>query len=56
LYVHAKLRPVETIPGMRERRKVEGVNSSMVYLTYYKDFVNVTMYPQHNNNNKRDNQ
>jgi hypothetical protein len=32
---------VETIPGMREgrqRRMIEGVNSSMIYATYYKNF------------------
>jgi hypothetical protein len=34
-----KIRPVKTVPGMEERgkrRMVEGVNSSMIYLIYYK--------------------
>jgi hypothetical protein len=41
MYVNGKMRPVETIPGMgRERIKENGggVNSSMMYLTYCKNF------------------
>jgi hypothetical protein len=30
---------------------MEGVNLSMIYLMYYKTFVNAAMYAQHNNNN-----
>jgi hypothetical protein len=33
IYVNGKMRPVETIPGMgerRERKMMEGVNSSMM--------------------------
>jgi hypothetical protein len=43
MYVNAKMVPVETIPvvGEREgwiRREVMGVNSSMIYLIYCKNF------------------
>jgi hypothetical protein len=42
------MRPVETIPGMGEgRRKMEGVNSTMIYR---KNFCKSQMYPQYNNN------
>jgi hypothetical protein len=39
MYVNGKIRPVETIAGMGwgERRMVEGVNSSMLYLIYCKN-------------------
>jgi hypothetical protein len=44
------MRPVETIPGMggkRERRMMKG----RIQLWHtVNTFVNVTMYPQHNNN------
>jgi hypothetical protein len=48
MYVNGKMRPVETIPGMMGRGlmgKDGGVNSSMIYLIYCKNFVNATMYP-----------
>jgi hypothetical protein len=34
----------------RYRRMMEGMNSTMIY---HKNFVNVTAYPQYNNNKKR---
>jgi hypothetical protein len=40
-YVNAKMIAVETTPGMGGgmiRRAVEGVNSSMIYLIYCKNF------------------
>jgi hypothetical protein len=40
MYVNAKMMPVETHPGIRDgggRREMEGVNSSMIYLTYCKN-------------------
>jgi hypothetical protein len=48
MYVNGKRVTVEAIPGMGEgeyRRMVEGVNSSMIYLIYCRNFVNATMYP-----------
>jgi hypothetical protein len=42
MHVNRKMRPVETIPGMRGRvikEKVEGVNSSMIYLIYCKELL-----------------
>jgi hypothetical protein len=41
MYVNEKLWPVETIPGMGEKgikRVMEWVNSSKIYLMYYKNF------------------
>jgi hypothetical protein len=39
MYVNRKIIPVVTIPGMeRCRRMVEGINSSMIYLIYCKNF------------------
>jgi hypothetical protein len=38
MYINAKMIPVETIPGMRARRVVEGVNSNMLYLIHCKKF------------------
>jgi hypothetical protein len=49
--VNAKMIPVETPPvirvegGKEKRRKVEGVNSSMIYLIHYNNLCNATMYP-----------
>jgi hypothetical protein len=37
--------PVETIAGMGERGIVEGVNSSMIYLIYCKNFCNYHNVP-----------
>jgi hypothetical protein len=54
MYVNEKIRPVETIQGIGERRyrrMMEWVNSSMIYLTYVTTLVNATMYPKHNNKN-----
>jgi hypothetical protein len=50
MHEKGKMRRVETILGMGEmgqRRMVEGVNSTMIIV---RTFVNVTMYPQYNNN------
>jgi hypothetical protein len=47
MYVNAKMIPVEIIPGNRGEGNegvVEGVNSSMIYLTHCKNFVNTPMY------------
>jgi hypothetical protein len=46
------MRPVETIPrigrgGIKENDR--GGDSTMVYFIYCKNFVNATMYSQHNN-------
>jgi hypothetical protein len=41
MYVNVKIRPVEPIPGMGEggiKENGGGVNSSMIYLIYYKNF------------------
>jgi hypothetical protein len=41
MYVNGKMIPVETNPGMgvgEIRRMVEGMNSIMIYLIYYKKF------------------
>jgi hypothetical protein len=42
MYVNGKMRPVNTIPGMGgegiKERMIEGVNSTMIYLVYCKNF------------------
>jgi hypothetical protein len=41
MYANGKVRPAETAPGMGVGEKMEndgGVNSSMLYLIYCKDF------------------
>jgi hypothetical protein len=41
MYVSAKTIPVETVPGIRSRgykRAMEGMNLSMIYLIYFKNF------------------
>jgi hypothetical protein len=39
MYINGNMRPLETIPGVGEGRdKDGGVNSSMIYLMYYKNF------------------
>jgi hypothetical protein len=41
MYVNGKMRPAETVPGMGEGGMKEpggGVNSSMIYLIYCKNF------------------
>jgi hypothetical protein len=49
MYVNAKMRPVEIIPGMGDKGEwmVEGVNSSMIGYIWYiaRTFVNATLYP-----------
>jgi hypothetical protein len=46
-----KMRPVRTIPGMGEGgMKVNDGGGEFNY--DIRTYVNVTMYPQHNNNNK----
>jgi hypothetical protein len=48
MYINRKLRPIETIPEMEERGKrrvMEWANSSMIYMIYCKNFVNITMDP-----------
>jgi hypothetical protein len=40
-YVNVKIIPIETIPRMGrggQRRAMEGVNSSMIYLKHFKNF------------------
>jgi hypothetical protein len=50
MYINGKMRPVEIIAGIGggEIKKIgEGVNSTMIYLIYFKNFlVNAIMYPQ----------
>jgi hypothetical protein len=47
MYLNAKKIPVETIPGMGvQRRVIEGVNSSMIYLIHY-------TLTQHNNKKRK---
>jgi hypothetical protein len=41
MYKNGKMRPVETIPGMEGgaiKEMMEGVNSTMLYLIYCKNF------------------
>jgi hypothetical protein len=55
MYVNGKMRPVKTVPGMgrgRDRRMVEGVNSSMIYLIYCKNFCKCQCTPTQHNNKK----
>jgi hypothetical protein len=52
MYENGKLRPVETIlriGGGGIRRMMEGVTLTKIYLS---TFINVSMYPQYNNNKK----
>jgi hypothetical protein len=51
MYISGKMRPAETIPG-RVGIMMEGVNSSMIYLTYCKSFYkchNVSPLQQYKN-------
>jgi hypothetical protein len=51
MYVNGKMRPVETIPGIGGeviKRFMWGVNSTMIYLIYCKNFCKC-----HNNKNKK---
>jgi hypothetical protein len=53
MYVSGKMRPVETIPGMG-RGEIKENDGGWVQLWYIeRTFVNVTMYPQYNNNNNK---
>jgi hypothetical protein len=48
MYVNAKMRPIETVPGMHGggiKERGGGVNSSMIYLIYCKNFHRCHMYP-----------
>jgi hypothetical protein len=40
MHVNGKIRPIETIPEMRGKKgeMMEGVNSTMIYLIYCKNF------------------
>jgi hypothetical protein len=38
MYINGKMTSVETIPGMGEEGIMEGVNSTMIYLLYCKNF------------------
>jgi hypothetical protein len=52
MYENGKMRPAEIIPGIGEvgiKENDGGLNSAKIYC---KNFVNVTMYPQYNNNKK----
>jgi hypothetical protein len=53
MHVNVKIRPAETIRGMRGRRTyrrmMEGVNSTMIY---YKNFCKCHNISQHNSNFK----
>jgi hypothetical protein len=52
MYVNGKLRPVETIPGMWEGETKD--NDGGGELSYdIRTFINVTMYPQYNNNKNK---
>jgi hypothetical protein len=48
MYENGKMRPVDTIPGIGNMDKGEygGMNLTKIYC---KNFVNVTVYSQHNN-------
>jgi hypothetical protein len=54
MYVNGNMRPVESIPGMeggkiRENDRGDEFNYEILLRT----FLNVTMCPQYNNNNKK---
>jgi hypothetical protein len=57
MYENGKMRPAEIIPGIGEvgigevgiKENDGGLNSTKIFC---KNFVNVTMYPQYNNNKK----
>jgi hypothetical protein len=57
MYVNGKMIPIETIPGMGEgyikRRMMEGVNSSMIHLTYCKNVSKCHTYLQHDKKFKK---
>jgi hypothetical protein len=47
MYENGKMRPVETIPGMKSRGIKNDGGGEFNYII--RTFVNVTMYPQYNN-------
>jgi hypothetical protein len=49
-----KMRPVETIPGMVRGMIKENDGGGKRNYYIVRTFVNVTMYPQHNNNFKKE--
>jgi hypothetical protein len=49
VYVHGKVRPIETIPGMGVRGMKENDGGGKLN-NDIRNFVNVTIYPQYNNN------
>jgi hypothetical protein len=50
MYENGKMRPVESIPGMRGRRIKENDRGGELTMINCKNFCNTTMYPQYNNN------
>jgi hypothetical protein len=54
MYENGKMRPVETIPGIGRRRiKENDEQGEFNYDILLRNFVNVTMYPQYNNNKNK---
>jgi hypothetical protein len=50
MYVNGKMRLAETVPGMEGGELKENVGGGEVnYDKILRTFINVTMYPQHNN-------
>jgi hypothetical protein len=52
MYVKGNMRPAETIPGMGRggmKKNGGGVNSTMIYLIYFKNFCNCYNVPPANN-------
>jgi hypothetical protein len=53
MYINRKMRSVETIPGMGAVRINKNDGGRWIQLWHIvRTFVNVTKYPQHNNNKK----
>jgi hypothetical protein len=52
------LRPFETIPGMGIKENGEGINSSMIYLRYFKNVCKChnVLLPSTTNTNKKSHQ
>jgi hypothetical protein len=58
MFVNGKMRPAETIPGMRGGRIRENdEGGKFKYIIFYifivQTFVNIVMYPHHNDNFKK---
>jgi hypothetical protein len=49
MYINEKLKPVETIPGMRGVKKNDRGSEFSCAIFDIRTFVNTTMCPQHNN-------